>query len=73
MITRRIIGLPVRTVAELTRTFAELAAINYLPAPAYFEIAALHPAWDRAGIARGAGYQGYLNAAAIREITQGES
>jgi hypothetical protein len=72
VITRRVAGLPVRlTVAELTRTFADLTAAGHLPAPAYFEVAYLHPAWDRADLVPGCGYQGYLNAAAVRELTSG--
>lgn len=64
------------TVAERAALFAGWPKVtdgDFWPG-AYFELACLSPAADRAGRRRGPmDWTGYANAAAIRTITQGEA
>lgn len=59
------------TADERAALFAEWVKDGRLTAPWLYQIAHAHPAADRMW-PNGLGYSGYLNAAAVRQITRGE-
>lgn len=60
------------TAAERAALFSAWLKAGDLQMPALYEIAYVHPAGDRMR-PNGLGFSGYLNAAAIRQITRGEA
>jgi hypothetical protein len=60
-------------VAERAAFFASWHADGFLQPPSYWQIAYLLPVWERSHGCGRAAWDSYLNAAAIRLITQGES
>ena len=60
------------TASERAALFAEWLEAGDMRSSSLYEIAYVHPAGDRLR-PNALGFSGYLNAAAIRQITRGES